>query len=533
MKEKHILDSWKEIAAYLKKSEKTCRRWEKSYGLPVRRLDDSSKAHVFAYKDEIDAWLKRTAGQDLFGLDEEAFSEREGQEGQSAIASIARALEPRQIRGYVSRASLRALKKPTVITCAVLVLVAVGLTIGWFFRRSARVRWARYEALPQIQVLFDDNDYSRAFELALEAEKYIPEDEILVSLLPKISSLISFQTDPADAVIYIKDYRNVQGAWQSFGRTPIEKQRIYRGYLRWKIEKEGYETAEGIADTSRELFEAIELKNKGRLLNRKEIAQVLKNSATSINRKLIRKSQIPPGMVFIQGGIYNRNAPLPVLLGDYLIDRYEVTNKQYKAFVDKDGYRTPEFWKHEFVREGRKLSWMEAISEFVDSTDWHGPATWKQGVYPEGEEDYPVRGISWYEAAAYAEFARKSLPSIYHWWYAAGLNEDICSRTIIYCPVLSNFSNVSPAAAGRFQGMSPFGAYDMAGNVREWCWNKTGKMRAILGCSWKDHPSSFMDEGSGLPFNRSEVNGFRCVIYLTPERIPKMAWDPISNFIRQ
>ena len=53
-----ILESWKEIADYLKKSERTCRRWEQEFGLPIHRMDGSPKARVFAYKHELDQWIK-------------------------------------------------------------------------------------------------------------------------------------------------------------------------------------------------------------------------------------------------------------------------------------------------------------------------------------------------------------------------------------------------------------------------------------------------------------------------------------------
>ncbi len=56
MGDRRILESWKEIAAYLGHSEKTCRKWEHELGLPVHRLDDSAKAHVSAYADELDRW---------------------------------------------------------------------------------------------------------------------------------------------------------------------------------------------------------------------------------------------------------------------------------------------------------------------------------------------------------------------------------------------------------------------------------------------------------------------------------------------
>ncbi len=60
MEKKLILDSWKEIAAYLGRSVKTCRRWEHELSLPVHRLEDSPKARVFTYKDELDQWINST-----------------------------------------------------------------------------------------------------------------------------------------------------------------------------------------------------------------------------------------------------------------------------------------------------------------------------------------------------------------------------------------------------------------------------------------------------------------------------------------
>ncbi len=60
MVEKQALDSWKEIADYLRRSERTCRRLEKELGLPIHRLEDTPRARVFAYKEEIDHWVEKT-----------------------------------------------------------------------------------------------------------------------------------------------------------------------------------------------------------------------------------------------------------------------------------------------------------------------------------------------------------------------------------------------------------------------------------------------------------------------------------------
>jgi tetratricopeptide (TPR) repeat protein len=64
MKSPEILDSWKAIANYLERDKKTCYRWEKRLGLPVHRIDESSsRSKVFAFKAEIDQWLKDKAGE--------------------------------------------------------------------------------------------------------------------------------------------------------------------------------------------------------------------------------------------------------------------------------------------------------------------------------------------------------------------------------------------------------------------------------------------------------------------------------------
>src|SRR5512147_2873484 len=57
------LSSWKEIAAYLGRTVRTCQRLEQSMGLPVHRLDGSSKAHVFAISGELDVWLAKKADE--------------------------------------------------------------------------------------------------------------------------------------------------------------------------------------------------------------------------------------------------------------------------------------------------------------------------------------------------------------------------------------------------------------------------------------------------------------------------------------
>jgi dienelactone hydrolase len=195
-------------------------------------------------------------------------------------------------------------------------------------------------------------------------------------------------------------------------------------------------------------------------------------------------------------------------LPDAWLDVYEVTNRQYKEFVDQGGYRTPSYWQPPFVRAGRALSFDEAMALFRDSTGRPGPATWEQESYPEGQADLPVSGVSWHEAAAYAAFAGKRLPTYHEWYRAAGqgLFSEILGQ--------SNFHGRGPEKAGTNKGMSLWGHYDMAGNVKEWIWNEAagqpGALRYALGGAWNDASYMFGDPDAADPFDRRPVLGIRC-----------------------
>jgi hypothetical protein len=121
--------------------------------------------------------------------------------------------------------------------------------------------------------------------------------------------------------------------------------------------------------------------------------------------------------------------------------------------------------------------------------------------------DYPVNGISWYEASAYAAFKQKILPSVYQWSIVAETN---ASMNII---PLSNFNGKSTVPVGSMEGMSSYGIYDLAGNVREWCYNGDGVNGEsyILGGGWNDPTYSFNDAYTQLSIDRSLSNGFRCI----------------------
>ena len=62
---------------------------------------------------------------------------------------------------------------------------------------------------------------------------------------------------------------------------------------------------------------------------------------------------------------------------------------------------------------------MPPDARFRDSTDRPGPARWQLAAFPSGQDDYPVGGISWYEANAYCRSVGKRLPTVLHWTRAA------------------------------------------------------------------------------------------------------------------
>ena len=179
-------------------------------------------------------------------------------------------------------------------------------------------------------------------------------------------------------------------------------------------------------------------------------------------------------------------------LPPFAIDRYEVTNRQFKEFIDAGGYTNRELWKHA-MRQRRPGALVGrghgAVSRFERTP---GALDVGTGRLPHGPGRSSGHRVSWYEAAAYAEFRRASLPTIYHWARAAlAYTRPAPIRGLII--QASNFAGQGPVAVGSTGALGPFGAYDMAGNVREWCFNASGSHRWILGGAWNDHDYMSVD----------------------------------------
>ena len=383
------------------------------------------------------------------------------------------------------------LRKPAVLVPLVFA-VLVGAGAGtWLWLRASRVRRAREIDIPEIGRLIEKDRLVAAIRLARKAERYVPTE---IERVRRDWMPASVETTPPGAAVSVRDYLGAEADWENLGQSPL-RTRLPFGYYRWRVTKEGFEPVERAAIPAR-------------------LPSPRLDPATSV----------PPGMVHVPGGSFELGSVRAVDLADYWLDKYEVTNRQFKQFVDQGGYQKREYWKQPFVQGGRTLSWEDAMGQLRDATGRPGPSTWSLGTYPEGHPDDPVDGVSWYEAAAYAEFAGKSLPTIYHWYKAAGIG--------IYSDILrlSNFGGKGPAPVGQHQGLTPYGNYDMAGNVKEWCWNETGVRRYILGGAWSDPVYIFGQSEARSPFDRTATFGFRCARYTSP--LPVALTDPIEQVVR-
>ena len=393
-----------------------------------------------------------------------------------------------------------------VLRSGMVAMAVWGLAVtGWLLLgEDSRSGSEVMAEVQEIDRLLSEDDYSAAFALAEEVERIIPGDEILGELWSRIARSVDLTTSPADATLSVAFYtEGGDPEWRAIGASPVTAVSLPREAVHLRIEKVGFETIETLLGSGGANFEF----------------------------PLDEVGSIPTGMVRIPGG--DKRIQLAafddypaVRTPSYLIDKHEVTNSEFKEFVDAGGYRDATYWKHTFVDEGQEFSWDDATDRFRDRTGRLGPSTWEGGTYAAGEGEYPVSGVSWYEAAAYAEFRGRSLPTVFHWLgaTATGLATFVLPQ--------SNFSGEGPrAVAASMPG--PNGTHDMAGNVKEWCWNQTGANRFILGAAWNEPTYLFFEQDARPPLDRSANNGFRTADYLGSEHAAlEASMRPIERVIR-
>jgi hypothetical protein len=227
------------------------------------------------------------------------------------------------------------------------------------------------------------------FRAGRELNPILPNDTSFASLYRRFTFPSSIKSEPAGAKVYRASFDDTT-KWTLLGTTPIRQHPAHR---------EGRSHAHGEA----------------RIPSVRGMISILP-LVVALDTVTAPDSE----MVHIAAGTYGpflvsvEEAP-QLALDDFRIDRYEITNRQYKSFVAAGGYTKREFWEQAFDDNGRTLSWEEAMARFKDRTGRPGPATWEAGDFPSAQADFPVSGVSWYEAAAYAKFAGKTLPTIYDW----------------------------------------------------------------------------------------------------------------------
>ena len=185
-----------------------------------------------------------------------------------------------------------------------------------------------------------------------------------------------------------------------------------------------------------------------------------------------------------------------VTTGAFFLDKTEVTNAQYQKYCEATGVAVPPYWK--------------------------------DGKFPEGQADFAVHHVNWYEASGYAKWAGKRLPTEAEWEKAArgtdgrrfpwGNDWDGGKVTAEGGP---------RAVAKHPDGASPYGALDMAGNVMEWTssWfdgypgSPTKQpdfgttLKVVRGGAWigVDQMGQTWYRQVSRPRARLEMVGFRCV----------------------
>ena len=390
--------------------------------------------------------------------------------------------------------------KWTVAAMAVALAVA-GAAGWWVYRRAAERMWARDEAPAQIEGLIDARKPLAAFGLLQRAERVLPGDGRLRQIAEQDTERVSVESEPAGAEVSIQDYLTPAAGWVRLGATPLTGVRIPRGYFRWKVAKAGVGE------------EVVAPETQGRM-----------------DFALEEAVKAPAGMAYVGAGSWAEYVAFlgwvgPYKLPAYDVDRYEVTNREYQKFVDAGGYERKEFWPAEIRQKGKVVKWQDAVAAFRDTTGRPGPSTWEAGHYPEGQGDFPVSGVNWYEATAYAAFAGKRLPALAQWYKTAP------ASVAEYTVPMSNMRGSGPAAVGSYKGLGPFGTYDTAGNVREWTSNVVDDdLRFILGGSWKSPLYLSTSPEALSPFDRAEGNGFRCV--RTLGMLPAEAAAPFHSVAR-
>jgi iron(II)-dependent oxidoreductase len=216
----------------------------------------------------------------------------------------------------------------------------------------------------------------------------------------------------------------------------------------------------------------------------------------------------------------------------FFLDRHPVTNRQFYEFVAGSGYQQVALWEP---------SILPAVLDFVDQTGGPGPRFWRHGCFEPELRDHPVVGVSWYEAAAYARWVGKRLPTDAEWVKAASWPVSVSATTRVQRRypwgdtmdhTRANLWGSGPKGAvpvDQFAGgMSVGGVYQLIGNVWEWTrggfvppelpgerWLLEAPMKSIRGGAFDtyfDNQATCQFQSAEAAIARKRNIGFRCAV---------------------
>lgn len=354
----------------------------------------------------------------------------------------------------------------------------------YFFRKSESKDDLLTEQLPKISKAFEEKNNLYVFKNTKALLEKFPENKILKNYFIKSSRKINVNSDAEGTEVYIRYFKD--SIWNYVGITPIDSLRVPA------INGDAHDFNLKLINGNTEFIPGDE-------------------EYGYFNFSLINK--VPEGFLFKKKkqkifmffpGIFLGS---DILIPPFAVSKTEVSNQQFKEFIEDGGYVNAEFWDFPININGKEYSFENSIKLFTDKFGKPGPVNWTYGDFVEGEENFPVQGISWFEARAYAKYRGLSLPNIFQWLDAAQLSGFTAKLPDIKG---SNYNSNKPREVEYKVNnkMLP----NIAGNVREWVNNSHGNdRRAILGGSYENNEYTFNSFYSLSPFDRSIQNGLRLV----------------------